>query len=154
MTNRRGGGGIGRPTSFADFTFDPNTVTVPSGRSVHRGHDADESSTASRWTRRVSEDVEEASTTVTLSLTEGIGWHCKYHPEMTGTVTVPSGEVRTVDAIVVQSTTAEAYGDVPARYTLSASIGAWRKSASRLASSSERLIAHSGRSVTHIENRT
>ena len=58
------------------------------------------------------------------------------------------------DAIVVQSTTAEAYGDVPARWTLSASIGVWRKSASRLASSSERLIAHSGRSVTHIENRT
>jgi hypothetical protein len=59
-----------------------------------------------------------------------------------------------IDATVVQSTTAEAYGEVPARCTLSTSMGVWRKSASRPASSSERLIAHSGRSVTHIENRT
>ena len=37
----------------------------------------------------VSQDVEGGETqTVTLNLSEGIGWHCEYHPEMTGTVTV------------------------------------------------------------------
>jgi hypothetical protein len=37
----------------------------------------------------VSQDVEGGDTqAVTLNLTEGIGWHCKYHPTMTGTITV------------------------------------------------------------------
>ena len=86
-----GDGSADQTITIADFTFDPNTVTVPSGQdvSIEVTNDDEVEHSFTLDDDSVSEDVEEGeSTTVTLNLTEGIGWHCKYHPEMTGTVTV------------------------------------------------------------------
>ena len=88
-----GGGGTADQTiTIADFTFDPDTLTVPSGEDVTievtNNDDAEHSFTLDDDS--VSQDVEGGETqTVTLNLTEGIGWHCEYHPDtMRGTVTV------------------------------------------------------------------
>ena len=86
------GGGTGDVAmTIADFAFDPNTLTVTSGEDVtiQVTNDDDVEHSFTLDDDSVSQDVEGGETqAVTLNLTEGIGWHCKYHPEMTGTVTV------------------------------------------------------------------
>jgi nitrite reductase (NO-forming) len=78
--------------AIADFAFDPDTLTVPSGQDVTievtNNDDVEHSFTLDDDS--VSQDVEGGeSQTVTLNLTEGIGWHCEYHPDqMKGTITV------------------------------------------------------------------
>jgi plastocyanin len=77
--------------TIADFTFDPNTLTVTSGQDVtiQITNDDDVEHSFTLDDDSVSQDVEDGDTqAVTLNLTEGIGWHCKYHPTMTGTITV------------------------------------------------------------------
>jgi plastocyanin len=91
-TGDGGDGSADQTITIADFTFDPDTLTVPSGEDVTievtNNDDAEHSFTLDDDS--VSEDVEGGeSQTVTLNLTEGIGWHCEYHPDtMTGTVSV------------------------------------------------------------------
>lgn len=86
------GGGADQTMTIADFTFDPSTLTVPSGQEVTvevtNNDDVEHSFTLDD--DAVSQDVEAGeSATVTLNLTEGIGWHCEYHPDqMKGTITV------------------------------------------------------------------
>ena len=84
-------GGGDQAITIADFAFDPNTLTVPSGEDVAievtNEDDVEHSFTLDDDS--VSQDVEGGeSQTVTLNVSEEIGWHCEYHPEMTGTVTV------------------------------------------------------------------
>jgi plastocyanin len=85
-------GAADQTITIADFTFDPSTLTVPSGQDVTvevtNNDDVEHSFTLDDDS--VSQDVEGGeSQTVTLNLTEGIGWHCEYHPDqMKGTVTV------------------------------------------------------------------
>ena len=87
-----GGGESEQTITIADFTFDPSSLTVPSGEDVTievtNEDDAEHSFTLDDDS--VSQDVEGGeSQTVTINLTEGIGWHCEYHPDtMTGTITV------------------------------------------------------------------
>jgi plastocyanin len=87
-----GGGGSEQTITIADFTFDPSSLTVPSGEDVTievtNEDDAEHSFTLDDDS--VSQDVEGGeSQTVMINLTEGIGWHCEYHPDtMTGTITV------------------------------------------------------------------
>ena len=87
-----GGGAEDQTITIADFTFDPSSLTVPSGEDVTievtNEDDAEHSFTLDDDS--VSQDVEGGeSQTVTINLTEGIGWHCEYHPDtMTGTITV------------------------------------------------------------------
>jgi plastocyanin len=91
-TGDGGGGTADQTITIADFTFDPDTLTVPSGQDVTievtNTDDVEHSFTLDDDS--VSQDVEGGETqTVTLNLTEGIGWHCEYHPDqMKGTVTV------------------------------------------------------------------
>ena len=91
-TGDGGGGAADQTITIADFTFDPSTLTVPSGEDVTvevtNNDDVEHSFTLDDDS--VSQDVEGGeSQTVTLNLTEGIGWHCEYHPDtMKGTVTV------------------------------------------------------------------
>lgn len=87
-----GDGASDQTITIADFTFDPSSLTVPSGEDVTievtNEDDAEHSFTLDDDS--VSQDVEGGeSQTVTINLTEGIGWHCEYHPDtMTGTITV------------------------------------------------------------------
>ena len=86
------GGGGDQTITISDFTFDPNTLTVPSGQDVtiEVTNDDDVEHSFTLDDDSVSQDVEGGeSQSVTLNLTEGIGWHCEYHPDqMKGTVTV------------------------------------------------------------------
>jgi nitrite reductase (NO-forming) len=86
-----GGGGEDQAVTIANFAFDPNTLTVPSGQDVTidltNEDDVEHSFTLDDDS--VSQDVEAGEdSSVTINVTEEIGWHCKYHPTMTGTVTV------------------------------------------------------------------
>jgi nitrite reductase (NO-forming) len=87
-----GGDGGQQTMTIADFAFDPDTLTVPSGQDVTieitNEDDVEHSFTLDDDS--VSQDVEGGeSQSVTLNLTEGIGWHCEYHPDrMKGTITV------------------------------------------------------------------
>ena len=92
-TDNGGGGGGGDQTiTISDFTFDPDTLTVPAGQDVTievtNEDDVEHSFTLDDDS--VSQDIEGGeSQSVTLNLTEGIGWHCEYHPDtMKGTVTI------------------------------------------------------------------
>lgn len=87
-----GGGAAAQTMTIADFAFDPDTLTVPAGQDVtiEVTNDDDVEHSFTLDDDSVSQDVEEGeSQTVTLNLTEGIGWHCEYHPDqMKGTITV------------------------------------------------------------------
>jgi plastocyanin len=91
-TTDTGGGGGDQTITIADFTFDPSSLTVPPGQDVTievtNEDDVEHSFTLDDDS--VGQDVEGGETqTVTINLTEGIGWHCEYHPDtMTGTITV------------------------------------------------------------------
>jgi len=88
-----GGGGADQTITIQNFTFDPNTLTLPSGQDVTIEVTNDDEGVEHSFTLdddSVSQDVEGGETkTVTLNLTQGIGWHCEYHPQtMKGTITV------------------------------------------------------------------
>ena len=83
------GGGATETITIKDFAFDPATLTVsgPTDIEVVNEDDAEHSFTLDDDS--VSQDVEAGdSATVTIDPAESIGWHCEYHPEMTGSITV------------------------------------------------------------------
>jgi nitrite reductase (NO-forming) len=86
-----GGGGEDQAITIADFAFDPNTLTVPSGQDVtiELTNQDDVEHNFTLDDDSVSQDVEEGEdSSVTINVSEEIGWHCKYHPTMTGTISV------------------------------------------------------------------
>ncbi len=87
------GGGAGSALTIENFAFDPNTlsggagealaITVTNGDGVEHSFTLDDGA--------VSQDIESGETetvTVTLPQSGSLGWHCKYHPQMTGTLEV------------------------------------------------------------------
>lgn len=88
-----GAGGTDQTITIKNFAFDPSTLTLPSGKDVTIEVTNDDQGVEHSFTLNddsVSQDVEGGETkTVTLNLTQGIGWHCEYHPQtMKGTITV------------------------------------------------------------------
>lgn len=87
-----GGGSSDQAITISNFAFDPDTLTVPPGQDVTievtNNDDVEHSFTLDDDS--VSQDVEGGeSQTVTLNLTDEIGWHCEYHPDqMKGTITL------------------------------------------------------------------
>jgi plastocyanin len=87
-----GGGAEDQTVTISNFAFDPSTLALPSGQNVKievtNEDDVEHSFTLDDDS--VSQDVEGGEdTSVTLNLTEGIGWHCEYHPDtMKGTITI------------------------------------------------------------------
>jgi plastocyanin len=88
-----GGGGGGSSITIKDFAFQPNslsgsagqtlTIAISNGDSVEHSFTLDDGS--------VSKDIEAGgseSVSVTLPDSGTVGWHCKYHSTMTGTITV------------------------------------------------------------------
>jgi nitrite reductase (NO-forming) len=86
------GGSADQTVSVADFSFTPNTLTVPSGQDVtiEFTNTGENEHSFTLDDDSVDQDIEEGeSATVTLNLTEDMGWHCEYHPDqMKGTITV------------------------------------------------------------------
>ena len=78
------GGGTGPTVTMKDLAFDPTTLTVTAGQDttiqlvnedgVEHSFTLDDDS--------VSQDVEGGeSSSVTINVSETIGWHCTYHPD-------------------------------------------------------------------------
>jgi plastocyanin len=87
------GGAEEQTITIKDFAFHPDTLTLPSGTDVTIEITNEDSGVEHSFTLdddSVSQDVEGGEDAkVTLNLTDGIGWHCEYHPEtMKGTITV------------------------------------------------------------------
>ena len=88
-----GAGGTEQTITIKDFAFHPDTLTLPSGQDVTIEITNEDSGVEHSFTLNddsVSQDVEGGEDAkVTLNLTDGIGWHCEYHPDtMKGTITV------------------------------------------------------------------
>jgi plastocyanin len=73
-----------------DFEFDPSSLSVASGGSTITV--TNEGTVVHSFTMddgSVSQDIAPgASATVTVNVTADAGFHCKYHTQMTGTLTV------------------------------------------------------------------
>jgi plastocyanin len=92
-TGDGGGGASGTSITIRGLAFNPNAlsggagetlqITVTNEDAVEHSFTLDDDS--------VSQDIEGGDTQtveVTLPDSGSIGWHCKYHPQMTGTITV------------------------------------------------------------------
>ena len=85
-----GGGGSTATINIADFAFDPSSVDVSAGKVTVTVTNND-STTHTFTLDDGSSDTELPagdSETINLDLTQTVGFHCKIHPSMTGTLTV------------------------------------------------------------------
>lgn len=89
-----GGGGSGTAAiSISNFAFDPNSLTGSAGEELEITVTNNDSTTHSFTTDdgSVTQDIQSgqsATVTVTLPSSGTLGWHCRFHPSMTGTITV------------------------------------------------------------------
>jgi plastocyanin len=88
-----GGGGGGPQLTIQNFAFDPATLSGSAGQTLEiqitNKDDVEHSFTLDDDS--VSKDIEGGgSETVEVTLPDSgtVGWHCKYHPTMTGTITI------------------------------------------------------------------
>jgi plastocyanin len=86
-----GGGGTSTPTiTAANFAFDPNSVNVSSGKvtlTVTNNDSTDHTFTLDDGSSNTPLPPGQTQT-ITLDLTQTVGWHCSIHPSMTGTLNV------------------------------------------------------------------
>jgi plastocyanin len=85
-----GGGGAGDQTvTIKDFTYDPSELTVDGSTTIEVLNEDDAEHSFTLDDDSVSQDVQPGeSATVTIDPAASIGWHCEFHPDMTGTITV------------------------------------------------------------------
>lgn len=87
-----GGGGGGTSITISNFAFHPNALTLPPGKvtlSVTNNDSVLHSFTLDNGS--VSQDIQPGTTaqvTITVPSSGTLGWHCRIHPTMTGTITV------------------------------------------------------------------
>jgi plastocyanin len=87
-----GGGGGGTSITISNFAFHPNALTLPPGKvtlSVTNNDSTLHSFTLDNGS--VSQDIQPGTTaqvTITVPSSGTLGWHCRIHPTMTGTITV------------------------------------------------------------------
>ena len=84
-----GGGGGGTTITIANFAFDPDTITVsgPTEVTVTNNDSAAHTFTADDGSFDVQVDPG-ATETVTVDVSASTGFHCSFHPQMTGNVEV------------------------------------------------------------------
>ena len=88
-----GAGGTTQTITIKDFAFNPSQITGPAGATLTITITNNDSATHSFTLddNSVSQDVASGATeTVKVPLPSSgtVGWHCKYHPTMTGTITI------------------------------------------------------------------
>ena len=84
-----GGGGSAETMTIKDFAFDPSTLTVSGSTTIEITNEDDAEHSFTLDDDSVSQDVEPGATeTVTIDPAASIGFHCEFHPEMTGSITV------------------------------------------------------------------
>jgi len=86
-----GGSGTSKATiTVANFAFDPNSVNVSSGKvtlTVTNNDSTDHTFTLDDGSSNTPLAPGQTQT-ITLDLTQTVGWHCTIHPSMTGTLNV------------------------------------------------------------------
>jgi plastocyanin len=83
------GGGGGTSITIADFAFDPNTISVSGATEVTITNEDDAAHTFTLDDGSVDEEIAGGeSATVTVDVSESMGFVCRFHPQMTGTVEV------------------------------------------------------------------
>ena len=88
-TGTETGGGEAVAITIADFTFDPNTITVSGPTEVTITNDDDAAHTFTLDDGSVDQEIAGGeSATVTVDVSASTGWACRFHPDMTGTVEV------------------------------------------------------------------
>jgi plastocyanin len=92
-TGAAGGGAGAQAISIKDFAFHPNAITGAAGTTLSITITNNDSPTHSFTLddNSVSKDIPPGqSVTVAVPLPDSgtVGWHCRFHPTMTGTITV------------------------------------------------------------------
>jgi plastocyanin len=85
-----GGGGSTATITVANFTFDPSSVDVSSGKvtlTVTNNDTTDHTFTLDDGSSNTPLPAGETQT-ISLDLTKTVGWHCTIHPTMKGTLNV------------------------------------------------------------------
>jgi plastocyanin len=84
-----GGGGGGTTITIDNFAFDPNTITVSGATevTVTNNDSAAHTFTADDGSFDVQVDPG-ATETVNVDVSQTTGFHCTFHPQMTGTIKV------------------------------------------------------------------
>ena len=88
-TSQTGSTGGATALTIADFAFDPSTITVsgPTDITITNNDSATHSFTLDDGS--VDQTIPSGETvTVTVDVSESTGFHCTFHPAMTGTVEV------------------------------------------------------------------
>jgi plastocyanin len=84
------GGGAKADLVAKDFEFDPSTVTANADGTLTITNEGSVEHSFTMDDDSVSEDIQPGDT-ITVTLSAGGGFHCKYHPtQMTGTVSLAS----------------------------------------------------------------
>ena len=84
-----GGGAADQTVTIKDFTFDPSELTVDASTTIEVVNEDDAEHSFTLDDDSVSQDVQPGeSATVTIDPAASIGWHCEFHPDMTGSITV------------------------------------------------------------------
>jgi plastocyanin len=83
------GGGGGATITIANFAFDPSTITVSGATDVTVTNNDSAAHTFTADDGSFDEELDPGATkTVNVDVTETTGFHCTFHPEMTGTIEV------------------------------------------------------------------
>jgi plastocyanin len=85
-----GGGGSNPSVTAQNFAFSPDSLSVPSGTVKITVTNKDSTEHTFTLDDGSSSTVLQPGTTqtITLHLSKTVGWHCKIHPTMTGTINV------------------------------------------------------------------
>jgi plastocyanin len=88
-TAETGGGGGGTTITIANFAFDPNTITVSGATDVTVTNNDSAAHTFTADDESFDVELDPGATeTVKVDVSETTGFHCTFHPQMTGTIEV------------------------------------------------------------------
>src|SRR5262245_31620882 len=84
-----GGGGGGTTITIDNFAFDPNTITVSGATEVTVTNNDSAAHTFTADDGSFDVEVDPGATeTVNVDVSKTTGFHCSFHPQMTGTIEV------------------------------------------------------------------
>ena len=84
-----GGGGGGTTITIQNFAFDPNTITVSGATEVTVTNNDSAAHTFTADDGSFDVEVDPVATeTVSVDVSKTTGFHCSFHPQMTGTIKV------------------------------------------------------------------
>ena len=84
-----GGGGAGANLTIVDFAFKPTELSVTDGQTITVSNVGQNSHTFTTDDGVIDETIDPGATVdIQLDGVSSGGWHCRFHSQMTGTLTV------------------------------------------------------------------